>query len=90
MAQTFLTLTTRLGSSGAFYLYACVAAAGFAWAAAVLPETNGLTLDQVQQLFGGGGGGEGSGGGGSSGGGGLLWGAQRKRRASDDEAEGPA
>ncbi|EFN54539.1 hypothetical protein CHLNCDRAFT_8066, partial [Chlorella variabilis] len=67
VAQTFLTLTQLLGGSGAFFLYAAIACAGFLWAHAVLPETNGLTLDQVQQLFGGEGGGGGAGGGGGGG-----------------------
>lgn len=31
VAQSFLTLTQRLGGSGAFGLYACIAAAGFGW-----------------------------------------------------------
>lgn len=61
VAQTFLTLTTRVGGSGAFYLYAAIASAGFVWTYACLPETNGLTLEQVQQLFGGSGSGDAAG-----------------------------
>ena len=81
MAQTFLTLTQRAGGSGAFFLYSAVACAGFLWAWAFLPETNGLSLDQVQQLFGSDG--EGGGGGDSSW---PSW-RERKRRASDDGGE---
>ncbi|KAL4447774.1 hypothetical protein ABPG75_004993 [Micractinium tetrahymenae] len=87
VAQTFLTLTTALGGSGAFFLYAGIACAGFAWAWAVLPETNGLTLEQVQQLFGGGGAHHGGRRAGGSGGGGGWSGRERKQRASDDESE---
>lgn len=89
VAQTFLSLTRRLGGSGAFYLYCGIAAAGGLWTHRFLPETNGLSLEQVQQLFGGGDAGGGAGGGlhaGASGGGGWPWGA-RKRRGSDDGPE---
>jgi hypothetical protein len=81
VAQTFLTLTQRAGGSGAFFLYSTVACAGFLWAWAFLPETNGLSLEQVQQLFGGGEAGDSSG---SS-----SWPPWRecKRRASDDGGE---
>lgn len=95
VAQTFLTLTRTLGGSGAFYLYACVACAGLLWTYRFLPETNGLTLDQVQHLFGGSDAGGSSSsrnsGGPGSGGGSWLWsggGWERKRRASDDGGEG--
>ncbi|PRW45452.1 Inositol transporter 1 [Chlorella sorokiniana] len=79
VAQTFLTLTQRLGGSGAFYLYCGIAAGGFAWTYRFLPETNGLSLEQVQRLF--------AGTGGSDGGGSLASGSGRepKWRGSDDE-----
>lgn len=77
VAQTFLTLTQRLGGSGAFYLYCCIAIGGFAWTYRFLPETNGLSLERVQQLFGGGPGGEGGSAAGSSG-------REAKWRGSDD------
>lgn len=51
VAQTFLTLTQLLGGSGAFWLYALLALVGLGWVVAVLPETSGLSLDDVQQLF---------------------------------------
>lgn len=79
VAQTFLTLTQKLGGSGAFYCYCAIAAGGFAWTYRFLPETNGLSLEQVQQLFGGGPGGEG---GSRAGGGGG--GREPKWRGSDD------
>ncbi|KAI3425038.1 hypothetical protein D9Q98_008416 [Chlorella vulgaris] len=99
VAQTFLTLTRSLGASGTFFVYAAIACAGFLWTYFVLPETNQLSLDQVQQLFAGGGGtvaaaaatGGGAGGsasrGGSASGGGWAWGGRHKKRASDDEVE---
>ena len=88
VAQTFLTLTHSLGGSGAFYLYAAMACAGFLWAFAALPETSGLTLDQVQELFGGEDGtGDSGGGGGGGSSGGMLWSGHRKKRSSDGKAE---
>ncbi|GAB4816004.1 hypothetical protein N2152v2_003050 [Parachlorella kessleri] len=51
VAQTFLTLTQRLGGSGAFWLYAAISGVGLLWTWWFLPETNGLTLDQIQVLF---------------------------------------
>lgn len=40
-----------LGGSGTFSLYACIALAGTIWVWAVLPETKGLSLEEVQDLF---------------------------------------
>ncbi len=77
VAQTFLTLTQRLGGSGAFYLYCGIAAGGFVWTHRFLPETNGLSLEQVQRLFAGTGGGEGGSAAGGSG-------REPKWRGSDD------
>ena len=53
VAQSFLPMMRLLGGSGTFWCYAACAAGGLAWVWAVLPETSGLTLDQVQALFGG-------------------------------------
>lgn len=79
VAQTFLTLTQRLGGSGTFYLYCGIAAGGFLWTYRFLPETNGLSLEQVQRLFAGSGsGGDGGGSLASSGG------REPKWRGSDD------
>ena len=77
MAQTFLTLTRVLGGSGAFYLYCAIALCGLGWAWAFLPETMGLSLEEVQRLFGGAAPPAGGGGG-----------RERKRRASDDASGG--
>lgn len=77
VAQTFLTLTQRLGASGTFFLYCGVAVGGFAWTYRFLPETNGLSLEQVQRLFAGTGGGEGGSAAGGSG-------REPKWRGSDD------
>lgn len=41
VSQTFLTLTLHLGGSGAFWLYASIAAVGLVWVYVMLPETNG-------------------------------------------------
>ena len=51
VAQTFLTLTHALGPAGVFWLYAAVAAVGWVWVWAVLPETKGLTLEEIQEVF---------------------------------------
>ena len=51
VAQTFLTLTRALGASGTFWLYAAVACLGGAWAWAWMPETKGLALEDVEELF---------------------------------------
>ncbi|KAL4419136.1 hypothetical protein ABPG77_002649 [Micractinium sp. CCAP 211/92] len=87
VAQTFLSLTALLGGSGAFFLYSGIACAGFAWTWASLPETNGLTLEQVQQLFGGDAAQHSGRAPAGSGVGGAWAGRERKQRASDDEGE---
>jgi MFS transporter, SP family, solute carrier family 2 (myo-inositol transporter), member 13 len=51
MSQTFLLLVHALRASGAFAVCASIAGLGFLWAAAFLPETKGLSLDEVQRLF---------------------------------------
>eukprot|EP01025_Chloroclados_australasicus_P024996 TRINITY_DN2501_c0_g1_i4.p1 TRINITY_DN2501_c0_g1~~TRINITY_DN2501_c0_g1_i4.p1 ORF type:complete len:694 (+),score=63.39 TRINITY_DN2501_c0_g1_i4:81-2162(+) len=51
VSQTFLTLTQLLYASGTFWLYAGIAFLGTLWVAYFLPETKGLELLQVQQLF---------------------------------------
>ena len=50
ISQTFLTLTQRLGGSGAFWLYAVIAVAGFLWTYLVLPETAGGMLRPAVEL----------------------------------------
>jgi MFS transporter, SP family, solute carrier family 2 (myo-inositol transporter), member 13 len=51
VSQTFLLLVTSMRASGTFVIYAAIAAQGFIWAAVFLPETKGLTLDEVQRMF---------------------------------------
>ena len=56
VALTFLDLSNALstdGSSpdGAFWLYAAVCAAGWGWLYAVMPETRGRSLEQIERLF---------------------------------------
>ncbi len=51
VSQTFLVLTQHLGSSGTFWLYAAVSLGALLWVFHSMPETNGLSLEEVQQLF---------------------------------------
>ncbi|KAL0033523.1 hypothetical protein WJX79_001225 [Trebouxia sp. C0005] len=51
VSQTFLTLIQHLGGSGTFWLYAVIALSGAVWVSSALPETNGLSLEEVQELF---------------------------------------
>lgn len=49
----FLTSIHTLGGSGTFWAIGAMAGAGWVWAWAVLPETKGLGLDDIQRLFAG-------------------------------------
>jgi Sugar (and other) transporter len=53
VSATFLTVAspTVLSQHGAFWLYGAIAIAGWLWVKAVMPETAGLTLEQVETLF---------------------------------------
>ncbi|KAG5187824.1 solute carrier family 2, member 13-like protein [Tribonema minus] len=53
VSATFLSIAapTALSQHGAFWLYAAVAVAGWAWARAAMPETAGLSLEEVEALF---------------------------------------
>ena len=49
LTYTFPLLNARLGSSGTFWLYAVICAAGFLFCRARLPETKGKTLEQIER-----------------------------------------
>ncbi|TYZ63044.1 hypothetical protein PybrP1_010087 [[Pythium] brassicae (nom. inval.)] len=48
---TFLSVIDALAPHGAFWLYALLAALGFAFLWRELPETKGLALEEVQRIF---------------------------------------
>jgi sugar porter (SP) family MFS transporter len=49
LTYTFPAMARRLGAAGAFWVYAVVCVAGFAFILLRLPETKGKTLEQVEQ-----------------------------------------
>ncbi|CAK0782513.1 hypothetical protein CVIRNUC_005731 [Coccomyxa viridis] len=51
ISHTFLPLTQAVGGSGAFWIYAAITACGSAWTYVQLPETKGLSLEAVQEIF---------------------------------------
>jgi MFS transporter, SP family, solute carrier family 2 (myo-inositol transporter), member 13 len=53
VASTFLTLSRPSGltTHGAFWLYTCVAAVGWVWLYRRLPETKGLSLEEIERVF---------------------------------------
>ncbi|CAM9749098.1 unnamed protein product [Pylaiella littoralis] len=53
VSATFLTLAAddALGKDGAFWLYAFVAVAGWGWLYFCMPETKGLSLEEIELLF---------------------------------------
>jgi MFS transporter, SP family, solute carrier family 2 (myo-inositol transporter), member 13 len=53
IASTFLTLSRPSGltTHGAFWLYAFVAAVGWIWLYRRLPETKGLSLEEIERVF---------------------------------------
>ena len=51
VSQTFLLLVHGVTAAGAFLLYAAIAAGGIAWVLRFLPETKGLSLSEIQELF---------------------------------------
>ncbi|MFA5094123.1 MAG: sugar porter family MFS transporter [Candidatus Omnitrophota bacterium] len=49
VAATFLTLTDKLGKAGTFWLFAAVCLAGIVYCYLCVPETKGLTLEQIEE-----------------------------------------
>jgi SP family galactose:H+ symporter-like MFS transporter len=49
VAATFLTLTDNLGKAGTFWLFAAVCLAGMVYCYFYVPETKGLTLEQIEE-----------------------------------------
>ena len=49
--MTFLTLSDATAKFGAFWIYAVCSLVGWLFIYARLPETQGLTLEQIQDLF---------------------------------------
>ncbi len=52
VAYTFLTMCERLKWSGAFYMYAAIAAVSFLFYGLFVPETAGVRLEEIAPLFG--------------------------------------
>lgn len=48
VASTFLTLTEKMGKSGAFWLYAAVCVVGMVYTRYFVPETKGITLENIE------------------------------------------
>lgn len=51
VASTFLTMFRLVGGSGVFWLYGVVAVVGMVWVGVVLPETRGLSLEEIQGML---------------------------------------
>ncbi len=51
VTQFFLSLTNLLGESGTFGLFAFMCVVGFFFVKRFVPETKGLTLDDIQEMF---------------------------------------
>ena len=51
LSEYVLKLDFDLSALGAFWMYGFVAMLGFLWLSLALPETKGLTLEQIEELF---------------------------------------
>ena len=51
MSLTFLTLTSKIGSTGSFLLYASIGSVFFLFFYRYLPETKGLQLEDMESVF---------------------------------------
>ncbi|GLJ53740.1 hypothetical protein SUGI_1146750 [Cryptomeria japonica] len=51
VAQTFLTLVNAIGTSLTFMLFGCIAVAGLFFALVFLPETKGLSFEEVELML---------------------------------------
>lgn len=51
VAQTFLTLTVAIGTSDTFLLFGCIAVAGLFFTLVFMPETKGLSFEQVELML---------------------------------------
>lgn len=51
VAQSFLSLTRLLGTSGTFFLFTCLSALAMIFVFVALPETKGLSFQEVEALW---------------------------------------
>ena len=51
VAATFLSLQDAVSPPGAFWVYGGCALVGALWLCISMPETRGLTLEQIERLF---------------------------------------
>ena len=51
VSQFFLTLVGGIGSSATFWLFAAFSVAGWVWVYVYVPETKGLSLEQIQGIW---------------------------------------
>ncbi|GAA0173506.1 secondary carrier transporter [Lithospermum erythrorhizon] len=52
ISMTFLPLSSAVSTGGSFFIYSAIAAIGFVYFYLFLPETKGMTLEEIDQLFG--------------------------------------